>query len=291
MIKLYSFGPYFGLPDASPFVLKTMTLLKFAGLRYVEDHSGYAPRAQGQASLYRRRRDDRRRFRPSSASISKKPMASISTPASRRSSAPPAGRSRKCWRSIIIGCWCRPAGSTTAISRAGRRNSSPACPAFDPTAREGADPQESGAQPRGAGPRAAFGDELAELGRRDIEALSVLLGDKPYLFGDAPSARRRDGLRLGGGDARPRSSFRRCARRRGEGQSRRLSRPAARGLFSELRLGLKISRRSHCPRRIAGSRSPRSPARRSHARSSRRSTRRIPCGSCPDRRWPDWSRP
>ena len=32
MITLYTFGPYFGLPDASPFVIKAMLLLKFAGL-------------------------------------------------------------------------------------------------------------------------------------------------------------------------------------------------------------------------------------------------------------------
>jgi hypothetical protein len=37
MITLYTFGPYFGLPDGSPFVLKAMLLLKLAGLEYSED--------------------------------------------------------------------------------------------------------------------------------------------------------------------------------------------------------------------------------------------------------------
>jgi glutathione S-transferase len=36
MITLYSFGPAFGLPDPSPFVMKAMMLLKLAGLDYVE---------------------------------------------------------------------------------------------------------------------------------------------------------------------------------------------------------------------------------------------------------------
>jgi len=36
MITLYTFGPAFGLPDPSPFVVKAMLLLKFAGLSYVE---------------------------------------------------------------------------------------------------------------------------------------------------------------------------------------------------------------------------------------------------------------
>jgi glutathione S-transferase len=34
MITLYGFGPLFGLPDPSPFVLKTMTQLKMAGLPF-----------------------------------------------------------------------------------------------------------------------------------------------------------------------------------------------------------------------------------------------------------------
>jgi glutathione S-transferase len=41
MITLYTFGPYFGLPDASPFVIKAMLLLKLAGLFYKEDRGGY----------------------------------------------------------------------------------------------------------------------------------------------------------------------------------------------------------------------------------------------------------
>ena len=39
MITLRTFGPYFGLPDASPFVIKAMLLLKFAGLEYQEERS------------------------------------------------------------------------------------------------------------------------------------------------------------------------------------------------------------------------------------------------------------
>lgn len=39
MITLYTFGPFFGVPDASPFVIKAMLLLKFAGLPF-RRHSG-----------------------------------------------------------------------------------------------------------------------------------------------------------------------------------------------------------------------------------------------------------
>jgi glutathione S-transferase len=40
VITLYTFGPYFGLPDASPFVMKSVLLLKFAGLAYSEKRGG-----------------------------------------------------------------------------------------------------------------------------------------------------------------------------------------------------------------------------------------------------------
>ena len=48
MITLYGFGPFSGLPDASPFVLKVMCLLKFAGLDYREDRSSYARAPKGK---------------------------------------------------------------------------------------------------------------------------------------------------------------------------------------------------------------------------------------------------
>jgi glutathione S-transferase len=48
MITLYTFGPYFGLPDTSPFVIKAMLLLKFAGLEYGEDRGGYGKAPKGK---------------------------------------------------------------------------------------------------------------------------------------------------------------------------------------------------------------------------------------------------
>ena len=48
MIRLYTFGPFFGLPDGSPFVTKAMLLLKMAGLPYVEDRNGYGKAPKGK---------------------------------------------------------------------------------------------------------------------------------------------------------------------------------------------------------------------------------------------------
>lgn len=48
MITLYTFGPYFGLPDASPFVMKAMVLLKLANLAFREDRGGFRRAPKGK---------------------------------------------------------------------------------------------------------------------------------------------------------------------------------------------------------------------------------------------------
>src|SRR5262249_37106004 len=48
MITLYNFGPAFGLPDPSPFVMKVETLLKMAKLPYRTDTTGFAKAPKGK---------------------------------------------------------------------------------------------------------------------------------------------------------------------------------------------------------------------------------------------------
>lgn len=48
MITLFTFGPYFGLPDASPFVMKAEVLLKMADLPYRIDTGGYPKAPKGK---------------------------------------------------------------------------------------------------------------------------------------------------------------------------------------------------------------------------------------------------
>jgi glutathione S-transferase len=48
MTTLYTFGPAFGLPDPSPFVIKAHLLLKMAGLAYVEDTNGFNKAPKGK---------------------------------------------------------------------------------------------------------------------------------------------------------------------------------------------------------------------------------------------------
>src|SRR5580692_1955449 len=48
MITLYTFGPAFGLPDPSPFVMKAQVLLKMAGLPYRIDSKGFSKAPKGK---------------------------------------------------------------------------------------------------------------------------------------------------------------------------------------------------------------------------------------------------
>ncbi len=53
MITLYAFGPAFGLPDPSPFVVKTMVLLHMAGLPYRTDTKGLGKAPKGKLAYIR----------------------------------------------------------------------------------------------------------------------------------------------------------------------------------------------------------------------------------------------
>lgn len=47
-VKIYGFGPTPELPDLSPFVIKAMTLLKMAGVDYVVDTTGFRKAPKGK---------------------------------------------------------------------------------------------------------------------------------------------------------------------------------------------------------------------------------------------------
>jgi glutathione S-transferase len=53
MITLYTFGPAFGLPDPSPFVMKAEILLKLTGLPYETDTRGFRKAPKGKLPYIR----------------------------------------------------------------------------------------------------------------------------------------------------------------------------------------------------------------------------------------------
>jgi glutathione S-transferase len=53
MITLYTFGPAWGLPDPSPFVMKTLVLLKMSGLPFKADTGGFRKAPRGKLPYIR----------------------------------------------------------------------------------------------------------------------------------------------------------------------------------------------------------------------------------------------
>jgi glutathione S-transferase len=53
MITLYTFGPFWGLPDASPFVMKGEMLLKLSGLPYETNRGGFGKAPKGKLPYIR----------------------------------------------------------------------------------------------------------------------------------------------------------------------------------------------------------------------------------------------
>lgn len=53
MIKLYTYGPLFGLPDASPFVMKAEMLLRLSGVPYETDTRGFSKAPKGKLPYIR----------------------------------------------------------------------------------------------------------------------------------------------------------------------------------------------------------------------------------------------
>jgi hypothetical protein len=114
MITLYTFGPYFGLPDGSPFVIKAMLLLKFAGLEYSENRGGYGKAPKGKLPYI----NDGGLIVADSTFVRfhiEKKYGFDFDAGSRRNRGQEPGRPRKCARNIFISLWWRRAGSITPI--------------------------------------------------------------------------------------------------------------------------------------------------------------------------------
>jgi len=181
MITLYGFGPAFGLPDPSPFVMKSEVHLKMAGLPYVFDRAAppQSPKGKipfigdgelrlGDSTFIRRHIEMRYRHDFDDG---------LST--AERAEAWVVERMLEdhLYFAILHMRWMDDAnfakgpahffdGAPTGVREAGR--------------------ERVRANLHGQGLGRHSPEEIAELGGRSLDALSIVLGDKPYLMGDAP---------------------------------------------------------------------------------------------------------
>ncbi len=188
MIRIYGFGPAPGLPDLSPFVTKAMTLLKMAGLDYTVDTRGFRQAPKGKLPYI----DD------GGVIVADSTFIRLHLEKTRGidfdSALSPAQRAQgwafeKLCEDHLMWIVARHRWEDDANFARGLG------PVFDQMLPAPARAFGKWAIRRGMSWRfrqqgvGRFDtEELSLLGRRDVEALATLIGEKPYLFGERPCA-------------------------------------------------------------------------------------------------------
>ena len=184
-ITLYCFRPVAGLPDASPFVTKAMTLLKMAGLDYVEDRGGFSKAPKGKQPYI----DDDGEIVADSTfirlHIEKKYGKDFDAHLTDEQKAIGWYVEKMCEEHLywIIAHtrWMDDANFERGPAHFFDRVPAIVRPLVKRFIRRKI---AKSLWAQGMGRHSAA--EIDALGVRDMEALSTLIGDKPYLFGDAP---------------------------------------------------------------------------------------------------------
>jgi glutathione S-transferase len=185
VITLYTFGPFFGLPDGSPFVLKAMFLLKFAGLPYREDRGGYRKAPKGKLPYI----DDDGIVVADSAFIRRhietKYGFDYDAGLTAEQKATAWAVEKMCddhlYWAVIDARWMEPGNFANGPARFFDGLPRPVRPVLGAMVRR---KMAKTLQLHGLGRHTRA--EIADLGCRDIAALADLLGDKPFLMGDKP---------------------------------------------------------------------------------------------------------
>lgn len=185
MITLYTFGPYFGLPDASPFVIKAMLLLKFAGLPFAENHHGFRRAPKGKLPYI----DDEGALVPDSTfiryHIEQKYGFDFDAGLEPEQKAMAWAIEKMCedhlYWSLVATRWCDDENFAKGPAQFFKELPAPVRPAVQALIRHKVK-KTLYLQGFGRHSRA----EQDRLAIADIEALATLLGDKPYLMGERP---------------------------------------------------------------------------------------------------------
>lgn len=187
MITLYTFGPALGLPDGSPFVMKGMTLLKMAGLDFVARPGSplRAPKGKlpyiddageivADTTFIRRHIEKKYGFDFDAGLTAEERAFGVALAAM---------ADEHLYFALAYARW---------VDDSGFRNG--AAHFFDPLPAPvrglvGAIMRRRviGAL-RGQGVGRHRPEDVVRLAARDIDALAVVLGDKPFLFGESPTS-------------------------------------------------------------------------------------------------------
>ena len=185
MIILYKFGPYFGLPDPSPFVMKAEMLLKLAGLEYAENAGGFANAPKGKLPYLR---DGDEIIADSTfirLHIERKYGFDFDQGLSAAEKGVAWAVEKMCeehlyWL-VVDARWMDKANFARGPALFFLGVPTPMRPLVKAMVRRGVKRTLHG---QGLGRHT--GEERAELARRDLAAIDAVLGDKPFLFGEAP---------------------------------------------------------------------------------------------------------
>jgi len=181
MITLYVFGPAFGLPDPSPFVMKTDVQLKMSGLPYRSERGGFDKAPKGKVPYI----EDSGRLICDSTFIRDHLEKSYGVDLDRALTAEQRARAWMVERmledhlywTIVHGRWMDDAN----FARGPAHFFDGAPEAVRQQARER---MRAALQGHGMGRHSEA--EIAELGGRSLAALASWIGDKPYLMGAQP---------------------------------------------------------------------------------------------------------
>jgi glutathione S-transferase len=184
-IILHRFGPFLGAPDSSPFVIKTMMLLKLAGLAY-HDVSGNPFRAPKKLLPYIE--DEGATVADSTLirlHIERKYGLDFDATLSAEQKAIAWAVERMCedhlYFAMLDARWSDPTAFRKGVGTMFGMVPAPLRPLAKVMLR-----RANAARLHGHGLGRHAKADIAMLATRDIDALASLIGDKPYLIGDKP---------------------------------------------------------------------------------------------------------
>jgi glutathione S-transferase len=185
MITLYTFGPFLGTPDSSPFVMKAMALLKFAGLEYREQGGGIFRAPKGllpfidddgevvaDSTLIRFHIERKYRFEFDDGLIAKDRGIAWSVEK--------MVEDHLYWALLDLR-WTNRANFDRGIASMFDMLPAPVRPIARPIMR-----RRTIARTRGHGMGRHSREDIEQLAIRDLDALAAILADKPFLMGEQP---------------------------------------------------------------------------------------------------------